>query len=528
MAFYLTYRPQTIAQLDLPEVRQALYGVLSAKPRPHALLFSGIRGTGKTSSARILAKAINCSNKRRGKGLAKLEPCNQCSHCQAITRGHSLDVIELDAASHRGIDDIRDLRQKAKLAPTQLKYKVYIIDEVHMLTTEAFNALLKILEEPPPRVVFVLCTTEPDKLPVTVRSRCLQVIFRRAKESEIVSALKRVAKGEKLKVDDGVLENLAHTAGGSFRDATKLLEELSWMDKHITMQMVTDKHWDMLSQIKSLVQQLQSGQTSTILQSIEQTAQSGTDMTQFVRQLIAYLHQQLLALYQQSESSWQAGQQRLLDLIRRLNLAANQMRYSHIPQLPLEINLMIWLTTTASPPPTDSRPTGRPDQKPISSISRQTTASVGPPPISKTAVPPPRSVTDLQQQWDQFMQQIKQKNFAVEALLRATRLVKLEQNQVILEVFYPFHLEKLQEPANRQVIEQTMQELWGQNWKLSCRLGQKPTTVRRNVISETELNQIKPARPDRPSVTASLPPVNTQQDEELIQFAAQIFGEQNN
>ena len=531
MAFYLTYRPQTIAQLDLPEVRQALYGVLSAKPLPHALLFSGIRGTGKTSSARILAKAINCTGKRSGKGVKKLEPCNRCDHCQAITQGHSMDVIEMDAASHRGIDDIRELRQKARLAPSNLKYKVYIIDEVHMLTTEAFNALLKILEEPPAQVIFVLCTTEPDKLPVTIRSRCLQINFRRAKQDEIIQALKRVVKGEKLKVDPGVLENLAHTAGGSFRDATKLLEELSWAGKHITMQMVSEKHWDMLDQIKQLIAKLEAKQPDQIMAVVEQIAQAGTDMQQFGRQLLVYLHQQLLNRYQKAESDWQASTADLLHLIKQLDQAQNQIKYAAVPQLPLEVALIEWLTASATSSSQPSAGPGRIRQSRPQSASPQRQASqprqtrpVSPPPAS---LPKPESLAQLEQQWSQLMNQVKQKNFAVEALLRATRLLTMEQNQVVLEVFYPFHFEKLQEPANRRVVEQTMQELWGDNWQLKCRLGQKPTTVRRSVITEEEIAQVKP-QVKSPAVSQSLPPVTSQQDDDLVKFAAEIFGEQNN
>jgi len=173
--YFLKYRPQTIAELDLESVRHQLEQILKQEKIPQAFLFAGPRGAGKTSAARILAKAINC---RQPKGV---EPCNQCSLCREITAGSSLDVLEIDAASNRGIDDIRQLRERVGLAPAQAKYKVYIIDEVHMLTKEAFNALLKTLEEPPAHVVFVLCTTDPEKIIPTILSRLLRVDFRRGR-----------------------------------------------------------------------------------------------------------------------------------------------------------------------------------------------------------------------------------------------------------------------------------------------------------------------------------------------------------
>ena len=198
--FYLKYRPQKLADLDLREVREGLLRIVKGGKFPHALLFAGPKGTGKTSAARIFAKVVNCQNPKDG------EPCNQCDACREITKGTAMDLIEIDAASNRGIDDIRALRETIKLSPVKLKYKVYIIDEVHMLTLEAFNALLKTLEEPPTHAIFILCTTEPDKLPETIISRCLRFNFRKAKIEEIVEGpLKRAVENESFEVEDCLL-----------------------------------------------------------------------------------------------------------------------------------------------------------------------------------------------------------------------------------------------------------------------------------------------------------------------------------
>ena len=200
MVFYLKYRPQKIEDLDSLEVKERLSKVLSSKSLPHAFLFTGPKGLGKTSTARIVAKSINCEKKGTGS-----EPCNKCESCKSITDGTNLDVIEIDGASNRGIDEIRDLREKIRLTPASSPKKIYIIDEVHMLTTEAFNALLKTLEEPPAHVVFILCTTEPQKVPPTIISRCFHVIFKRASETELMSSFNRIVKGEGLNIDKEAL-----------------------------------------------------------------------------------------------------------------------------------------------------------------------------------------------------------------------------------------------------------------------------------------------------------------------------------
>jgi len=220
MTLYLKYRPQRIEDLDLAEVREILKSMLAKKELPHAWLFTGPWGTGKTSAARILAKAVNCEH-RNG-----VEPCNECEMCREITQGSATDIIEIDAASNRGIEEIRELRDKVRLAPMRAKYKVYIIDEVHMLTTEAANALLKTLEEPPEHTLFALCTTEPEKLLDTVKSRCVWVKFKKPSIAEMVSSLEHVLKGEKIKSDTTALQLVAQAAKGSFRDGTKILEQI--------------------------------------------------------------------------------------------------------------------------------------------------------------------------------------------------------------------------------------------------------------------------------------------------------------
>ncbi|GAI10220.1 unnamed protein product, partial [marine sediment metagenome] len=220
--FYRKWRPQTLAEIvGQEQVTQTLSNALKSGRVSHAYLFYGPRGTGKTSTGRILAKAVNCLT--NGKG----EPCNTCEICRAITEGRALDVIEIDAASNRGIDEIRDLREKVNYAPNQARHKVYIIDEVHMLTKEASNALLKTLEEPPPYVIFILATTEVHKVLPTILSRCQRFDFRRISQADVVSKLTRICSAEGIHIEPEGLRLIAKSATGSLRDAENLLEQLT-------------------------------------------------------------------------------------------------------------------------------------------------------------------------------------------------------------------------------------------------------------------------------------------------------------
>ncbi len=222
-SLYRKYRSQTFADLVGQEAAsRALQGAIISARVAHAYLFSGSRGTGKTSAARLLAKALNCTGRARDSA----EPCNKCQSCIEVTAGSALDLIEIDAASNRGIDEIRDLREKVNLSPALGPYKVYIIDEAHMLTEPAFNALLKTLEEPPAHVVFVLCTTDAQKIPLTVIGRCQQFVFRRHSEEQIISRLTHIATTEKVQVDSEAMQLIARTAQGSMRDAVGLLDQL--------------------------------------------------------------------------------------------------------------------------------------------------------------------------------------------------------------------------------------------------------------------------------------------------------------
>ena len=295
MVFYLKYRPKKISELDSVILRERLETLLKGKlpdKIPHAFLFTGPKGLGKTSTARILAKSINCTN-RKG---AEIEPCNVCASCKAINNGSSLDVIELDGASNRGIDEIRDLREKIRLSPLSSHKKVYIIDEVHMLTTEAFNALLKTLEEPPVHAVFILCTTEPQKVPATIASRCFRVLFERATDEDLVHSFARIAKGEGIKADGDALLEIAKLSDGSFRDGAKILEDLSGTS-HLTASLVEKKYktQTLNKSLESLINSFAKRDAKTGIAIINSLSQEGVDFKLLTESLINYLHKSLIS-----------------------------------------------------------------------------------------------------------------------------------------------------------------------------------------------------------------------------------------
>jgi len=293
-SLYRKYRSQTFADLVGQEAAsRALQGAIISGRVAHAYLFSGSRGTGKTSAARLLAKAVNCTARKSGSA----EPCNKCESCLEMTAGSALDLIEIDAASNRGIDEIRDLREKVNLAPALGPKKIYIIDEAHMLTEPAFNALLKTLEEPPPHVVFVLCTTDAQKIPLTVIGRCQQFVFRRLSEEQIVLRLQHIAATEKLQVDTEALKLIARTAQGSMRDAVGLLDQLVPLaDGPISLESaqsllgIADPRM-----LDGLLNDVLAGRAAEALAELSRAYAAGAELRQVVRGLMEGCRDRLIA-----------------------------------------------------------------------------------------------------------------------------------------------------------------------------------------------------------------------------------------
>lgn len=335
--YYLKYRPKTLDELDNTHVREQLKKVLQSESIPHAFLFAGPKGTGKTSTARIVAKILNSTDNASGK-IKNLSPSEEEAHVHAITNGSSPDVIEMDAASSRKIDDIRNLISELKFAPLVSLYKIYIIDEVHMLTKEAFNALLKSLEEPPPSTIFILATTEADSLPSTILSRCVTIHFVHAHHQDIVSMLKRICAGEKLSIEDDTLHFIAEHSGGSFRDAAKLLE-MAVMQKAYTK----DELQALLgtsSQSEDIVDVLLYGTLTDSLKWIQTATSEGANFRTIIESMLQTLHKVLLqknGIDVELKTTYNVSVKETAHLISLLQKAYNEMKFAPVQQLPLEL-----------------------------------------------------------------------------------------------------------------------------------------------------------------------------------------------
>lgn len=455
MTWYLKYRPQNVSELDLVSVRDALQKYLDQGQIPHAWLFSGPRGIGKTSAARILAKSVNCPKSKKTS-----QPCGDCNNCLQITQGTAVDVVEIDAASNRGIDEVRDLKEKVRLAPMEAKYKVYIIDEVHMLTTEAANALLKTLEEPPDNTIFILCTTEPEKLPQTVVSRCTRLIFNRPTGDEVLQKLKLVAKGEKLQVEEGVLEEIAREASGSFRDGIKLLEQAAMEGGKVTAVRVSRMLGVTASaNPEKFLGWVQTGQRREALELINRLAAEGVNWRTFVEKCIARVREELLA-----EAVKNKPVKSHIELVEKLTEVWQQLKTTAVPQLPMEIFV---LENTAG------ERTGE---------KKQAAEEIPPPPIAGTkgsgAIGKKYGLSSLTEKWSDVMRVVKPQNHSVEALLRSTKPLDFDGEKLRLEVFYKFHLDKLNSDKCRTIVEDAVAEVLGmKSVKLYLELGQRQARV---------------------------------------------------
>jgi len=290
LSLYRQWRPQTFSEIVGQEaIVQTLRNAVLSQEVAHAYLFSGERGIGKTSVARILARAVNCLNPSNG------EPCNACANCAVIMANRSLDIVEIDGASNRGIDHIRQLRDEVNFAPTDLKRKVYIIDEVHMLTNEAFNALLKTLEEPPPHAMFMFATTEPHKVPRTIISRCQAFDFRRILPQPIAQHLATVAKSLQVEISNEALSLIAHRANGGMRDALVMLEQVtSYGGTTITAEAVLDM-LGLADRVvhESFLKAIEAGDQATVMEIIDQLVERGKDLEIFISDVIIVLRDRL-------------------------------------------------------------------------------------------------------------------------------------------------------------------------------------------------------------------------------------------
>jgi DNA polymerase-3 subunit gamma/tau len=503
-AFYRKWRPSTFQEVVGQEhVTQTLRNAVAGSRIVHAYLFSGPRGTGKTSTARILAKAVNCLADGDDK------PCNQCEMCRALDEGRAIDLIEIDAASHTGVDDIRDLRDKISFSPAEATYKVYIIDEVHMLSPSAFNALLKTLEEPPPHAIMVLATTEPHKIPATVLSRCQRFDFRPIPLTAMIERLRGIASREGLVVEDGALELIAQQSTGSLRDAESLLDQLaSFEGSEITLEQVQTMLGTTSSQaVKELVDHLAASDVAAGLSEIGRVVADGADPRQLNKELLDHLRGLLilkttsqgpadLTESQRGEMALQAKQfslEALVDTIRVFSKATLDVKSAAQPQLPLElafVEAILARQPVETPSPSANQPAPKKTQSPPKEAPGPVTkrgteaqarsSSSGSKADAKIAqdvavAPIAEGTADevlaaLQARWSEVVAEIDRVNMHIAAIVRDCQPVSFEGDRLILKAQSPFHKEKLESQRARTFVEDAIGKLLGRTCQVRCTL----------------------------------------------------------
>lgn len=499
MVYYRKYRPQKISELDSDSVRQKLLSILSSSAPtflqvPHAFLFTGPKGLGKTSTARIIAKVINCTG-RKDKSGKDIEPCDKCDQCVTIINGTNLDVFEIDAASNRGIDEIRDLKEKIRLTPVNAKKKVYIIDEVHMLTTEAFNALLKTLEEPPSHAIFILCTTELHKVPATILSRCLHINFKNATINELVRAFKRIVVGEGLQIDDKVLDKIAYLSDGGFRDGTKILEELVSLSggEKVTLDIFENKYQinNVQLKVRDMLTALAKKDLKEGINIIAFIREEGIDIGFFLSELILSVHKVLLQKVGEKgsiELDLDMGLGDIKLLLGALAKAGSEMKYAVMPALPLELAVIEWCQgnereqVESRGEKTEVTYDQRGDvtvsslRRQVGNIAKERAVNGGGIEKAKEArvrtdpaevsILKYRAMGDQTQEWmdvlwKNILREIKTYNHMIAGVLRSCRLVSYNRKIIVIEAAAKFHKEKLEEPKTFSALTEVCTKLVG-------------------------------------------------------------------
>ncbi len=487
-ALYLRWRPMTFEEVVGQEhVTYTLRNALISGRIGHAYLFSGPRGTGKTTLARLLAKAVNCLHDDPA-----MRPCNACRHCVAVNEGRFLDLIEIDAASHTSVEDVRELRDRIAFAPNEGRYKVYIIDEVHRFSGAAFDALLKTLEEPPAHALFVLATTEVHKVPQTILSRCQRFDFRRIPLGQIVERLRLILQSEGIQYEETALELVARQATGSLRDAISLLDQLiAEPGQVLTLELAQAILGTAASQtVGDLTDALLDGDVARGLSLINWALDQGVDPRQLSRQMVEYLRIVMLiqsggeglvetlvgpeALVRAAQQATRFPRRALLAALEAFNTAATDARGGWQPQLPLEIALLNSAEALYST--ADETPVATPPPPPA--VPARPAARSEPPPAQEPSPLPPETASasltlaDIHARWQEVLQVARQVDPSgmIQALLRSGRLQAVLGNVIVMQMSGDVLCDKIESEENRQMIEATLQRVFNQPLTVRCRV----------------------------------------------------------
>ncbi|MCC7129878.1 MAG: hypothetical protein B6D39_12505 [Anaerolineae bacterium UTCFX2] len=483
-ALYRKWRPQTWdAVVGQQHVVQTLHNALAADRIAHAYLFAGPRGTGKTTTARLLAKAVNCLN-----ADLSARPCGECEHCQAVEQGRFLDLIEIDAASNTSVEDVRDLRDKINFLPNQGKYKVYIVDEVHMLSTAAFNALLKTLEEPPTHAIFVLATTEAHRIPATVLSRCQRHEFRRIPVVEIIQHLEQVAQSESIQVEAEALALIARQSTGAMRDAISLLDQLASTGQTITLAWVQEALGTAASQaVLTLVDALIEKDPACLLDTVHTALDSGSDPRQFARQIVDYLRDLLImrtgspaqiettpeARLQMERHAQAFTPAEIMRLIRLFNTAAVEGRSAWQPALPLEMACIEALELPEAPaaPRVSSQPVQpAPAQPPVAPVQAETVSRAPAPPPTSAEVSEEdvQSTRNLAGMWDKVLGLVRQQDPKTYGLMNSCKSRFMRRDQVLLGFASDIVKAKMEKPENFELAQNALSQILERPVTIRC------------------------------------------------------------